>query len=61
MGELAFDSAPAGWVIKVILGKGPDGVQVIRQNNDGLNLKGPLPPNRVECCAQIINVFDQNP
>ena len=58
-GKIALDQTPAGREIGVPGRQGPDAMQVIGQNNDGLDGEWPALTGRLEHLPKVVNVFGQ--
>jgi hypothetical protein len=56
----AFDALPSSGKIRVIVWKGHDDMQMIRQHDDGIDRERMLTPRDPKGAAQQSDVFDEN-
>jgi hypothetical protein len=54
--EYCFDEAPAQRKIGIAFGQGPNGMQVVGQNDDRLEIEGMAASDIAECPAQRVDV-----
>jgi hypothetical protein len=52
MGKGSLDGAPTAGIISVILGKRPDGMEVIGKDDDCIDIKRPLPADAAESVSE---------
>ncbi len=55
-----FDPAPSSGKVSVIWWQRPDGVEMLRKNDDGVEMKWMRRPYRSESIAQYVNMLDEH-
>lgn len=58
--KTCFDQPPARWIIGISRGQGQDAMQMIGQDNPGVDGKGALAPRLFHRAAQQIDVIQQH-
>jgi hypothetical protein len=59
MAKITFDQAPTGGKILIANGQGPDAMQMVWQNHNGLDFEGVSSHNIAESLAQQSNILRQ--